>query len=468
MASNQEGGLCLGIDLGTTSVKVSLVDVKTQCPVFSTSEPTKADISSSAGTVGSEQSPRKILKCVCDCLTRITDKNRALVRCIGISGQMHGVMMWNWESHIDLGADSVIDTSSLITWEDKRANDAFIRNLPAPDSHQHLASGFGCVTLFWLAKFEPELIVKYNVVGSVMDYLVTILCGLDRPVMSHQIAASWGYFNTETHSWNSDLLKEAGFPVHLLPMVTPTGSKVGELCDSFFGIPKGTPVLAAMGDLQCSFKSAVQSLTDAVMNVSTSSQLCYAIRCSGFVPPRSITPTAISYFPYINDTFLAVAASLNGGNILRSFVKMLLNWLGEFDVNVHEDLIWEKLTRLAGHLDETKANGLVAIPLINGERHAPMLTGSLSGITRDNMELCSIFRSLLEGIINNLHGMIPSCQLIESGISRLVINGSVLNRQPYILEFIKSLYSFMEVIEGSDTDAAQGAAKFAAEFLSNL
>ena len=68
-------------------------------------------------------------------------------------------------------------------------------------------SGFGCVSLFWLARNEPELFIqeRCDCAGGIMDYLVTVLCGLDQPVMSEHIAASWGYYNTETRSWNLEM-----------------------------------------------------------------------------------------------------------------------------------------------------------------------------------------------------------------------------------------------------------------------
>ena len=68
----------------------------------------------------------------------------------------------------------------------------------------------------------------------------------------------------------------------------------------------------------------------SVMNISTSSQLCFPVHCSNFTPARSDNPSPISYFPYFDEQYLAVAASLNGGNVLTHFVKMLQQWFSEF------------------------------------------------------------------------------------------------------------------------------------------
>lgn len=71
------------------------------------------------------------------------------------------------------------------------------------------------------------------------------------------------------------------------------------------------------------------SLNFTVLNISTSAQLTYAMPAD-FRPPDSPQPaSSISYFPYFEESYLAVAASLNGGNVLATFVEMLTAWMKE-------------------------------------------------------------------------------------------------------------------------------------------
>lgn len=50
----------------------------------------------------------------------------------------------------------------------------------------------------------------------------------------------------------------------------------------------------------------------------------------GFQPEDHPKPAeAVTYFPYMNNRYLAVAASLNGGNVFASFVRMLAQWTAE-------------------------------------------------------------------------------------------------------------------------------------------
>lgn len=64
--------------------------------------------------------------------------------------------------------------------------------------------------------------------------------------------------------------------------------------------------------------------------MSTSAQLTFSMPAD-FTPagvPDALSP--ITYFPYFQNTYLAVAAALNGGNVLAAFVGMLTTWMKEF------------------------------------------------------------------------------------------------------------------------------------------
>jgi len=56
-------------------------------------------------------------------------------------------------------------------------------------------------------------------------------------------------------------LSKTDFPVRLLPRVTEAGTRAGVTARCWHGVPAGTPVTAAMGDLQCYMLAT--RLTDA-------------------------------------------------------------------------------------------------------------------------------------------------------------------------------------------------------------
>jgi len=212
MADDIPQRLCLGIDLGTTSVKTYLINSQTNHVLHLVSKPSHAEAESHIGVKGSEQNPHLILKTLKDCLETIPQEQQMLVDTICVTGQMHGVMLWSRQSmkndfshQFDKinGNDSKVKTSNLYTWQDQRCSGEFLSSLPKPDSHLAIATGHGCATLLWLHRHQPEMLTgAFDCSGTLMDYLVAGLCGLDKPVTSVQLAASWGYFNTRERSWN--------------------------------------------------------------------------------------------------------------------------------------------------------------------------------------------------------------------------------------------------------------------------
>ena len=404
MASNNSNNYILGLDLGTTSVKVCLIDADSHKVIAKQSKDTQAGESA-------EQDVSKIISAVHNCLGRIPRDSFKNVTKIGVCGQMHGLVLWNQETAWNSSTNSTSDRfelgkgpiSPLYTWQDTRCSLEFLSSLPKPDSHLRIATGYGCATLFWKLKNDPEELSLYSCAGTIQDFLVAMLCDLHSPIMSVQNAAGWGYFNTREKSWNVDLLKSSEFPIHLLPEVVDPGTVAGTLSKCWYGIPRGTPVLTALGDMQCSVLSTLANETTctAVLNISTSAQLSFPMPAD-FIPPD--THSAIEYFPYFDNRYLAVAASLNGGNVMASFVRMLQSWMHDLGFGVPQGLIWDKMLTLAKQSTSSTEHGMTIVPTLYGERHLSKTPAAeVSNITSQNINLSDVAKSLFDGLVVNLH-----------------------------------------------------------------
>ncbi|XP_037274959.1 sedoheptulokinase isoform X1 [Rhipicephalus microplus] len=463
-------GLILGVDLGTTTVKACLVSPEGTA-VSSLSRETKATLASELGSLGSEQDAHKICTALQFCLSQLPKEQLARVTRVAVSGQMHGVVLWKhgsgWKRNA-FGRFDVDMVSVLYTWQDGRCSAAFLDALPRPRSHLRLSSGHGCATLFWMLKHRPHELERFDRAGAVQDLVVAMLCGLDRPVMSTQTAASWGYFDTVAGEWNTNLLREAGFLVDLLPDVVEPGAMAGRLKYPWYGIPVGTPVHAALGDMQCSVLSVGAGETDAVLNMSTSAQLSFLLEPS-FVPQTSVDArSALEAFPYFDGRYLAVAASLNGGNVLAVFVRMLQQWMHQLGTGIPENAIWERL--LAAATDERCTNAqassaavpsppdLVVTPTVFGERHMPGASASVSGIgPQSALSLGAVLRALCQGLAKNLHTMMPREMLEHAGVRRIVGTGKALTRNVCLQQAVHHIYGIPLELGGKG-DAALGAA----------
>ncbi|KAM3868929.1 sedoheptulokinase [Diretmus argenteus] len=447
----------LGIDLGTTSIKVVLLDTSSKAVAASCSLPTASDISDTTGIQAQEQDTGQIITTLNRCVALLPANKLQHVCIIGLSGQMHGVVFWKDKSGCDWSNRDVFqakDTSQLITWQDGRCSSSFLSSLPNPDSHLSLATGFGCTTIFWYMKHRPEFLVDFTAAGTIQDYVVSMLCGLGRCVMTQQNAASWGYFNTTTNQWNIDILKDAGFPLRLLPQCVAPGSLAGQTCSDWHGVPAGTPVGAALGDFQCSVYSCMTAQTDAVLNVSTSAQLTYAMPAD-FKPPDLPQPAAsISYFPYFNNRYLAVAASLNGGNVLATFVGMLSGWMTELGAEVSDSSLYEKLIHCALSQEDSD---LRVSPTILGERHHPLRLGQVTNISASSLSLGHVTRAICRGVLDNVTSMMPAALLREAGVQRIIGSGSALARNQVLRQEAERV--FTQPLEyGHNADSATGAA----------
>uniref|UniRef100_A0A8C8GTK1 Sedoheptulokinase n=1 Tax=Oncorhynchus tshawytscha TaxID=74940 RepID=A0A8C8GTK1_ONCTS len=323
----------LDIDIGITSVKVVLLDIRSKTVTNSLSLQTKTAIISDETHV-------------CRVSVKSLD-TPTHSRVIGVSGQMHAVIFWKAQK----------DTSQLITRQDGCCNCNFLCTLPNPDSHVIIATGFDCDTIFWYMRHIPALgfLSDFTVTGTINEYMVSMLCGSENCVCVCACSnLSDAGFPVHLPPW------DACFPVHLLPECVPSGCMAVQTCSEWHGVHANTPVGAALGDFQCSVYSCMTNRTDAA-------QLTNAMPLD-FTPPNIADPTSsISYFLYFDGSYLAVAASLNGGNVVAILVAMLSGWMNELELEVSDSSL------CALRVD---SSDLRVSLTIRGERHNPLSLGS--------------------------------------------------------------------------------------------
>ncbi|XP_060060147.1 sedoheptulokinase isoform X3 [Erinaceus europaeus] len=345
----------LGIDLGTTSVKAALVEAAPGEPsgfvvLASCARATRAEAAAqiaAVGPQGQEQDVERIIQALHECLAALPRQQLRKVCGIGVSGQMHGIMFWKTGQGCEWtegGVNPVFEpraVSHLVTWQDGRCSSGFLASLPRPQSHISVATGFGCATIFWLLKNSPEFLKSYNAAGTIHDYVVAMLCGLPKPLMSDQNAASWGYFNTQSQSWNLEILRASGFPIHLLPDIREPGSVAGRTSLSWFEIPKGTPVGVALGDLQSSVYSCMAHRTDAGLETEESTVYSRMIQAATQQKDTclTITPTVLGE-RHLPDQLASVtrisSSDLSLGHVTRALCRGIVQ-------NLHSMLSFHQL-----------------------------------------------------------------------------------------------------------------------------
>ena len=180
----------LGIDIGTTAVKIAYSDAKT--PQTHKTHKTHKTITTKyretqAQIKGlpdghSEQDVGKIMEAVEYLIGEMGVDLRGerwenLSNChdfaIGVTGQMHGSLLWdpNLETKFRLAGP-------FINWQDKRCSDEFLEELKIKiglGKNSRIYSGYGIASLAWLAENGENTTDKIEdrfCVGTIMDYAV--------------------------------------------------------------------------------------------------------------------------------------------------------------------------------------------------------------------------------------------------------------------------------------------------------
>ena len=194
----------MAIDVGSTSVKVSIFDSHTLEIVVTQSQDLEPP-------VACERTAESIVTKLEGCLDGFDGETLQSVGKIGMCGQMHGCVLWKKSAQFiseetgSLAVPSDDRCSLFITWQDGRCTPDFLGSLPRTEGSP-IRSGFGCATLAWLQRHQPATVKSFDAAGTIMDLLVCALTASPTVKMSTHLAASWGYFNTKTLDWEKRLL----------------------------------------------------------------------------------------------------------------------------------------------------------------------------------------------------------------------------------------------------------------------
>lgn len=382
--------LLLGIDIGTSSVKVSVVDADSQQCIVSTSYPeTESEIiSKQAGWA--EQSPsmwwehtqQAILK------ANATKKyHSAEIGAIGISYQMHGLVTLDKKGNVL--RDSII-------WCDSRAveigNKAFDEIGPST-CLQHLLNSPGNFTaskLAWVKQNEPELYEKIEKIMLPGDYIALQFTGTaTTSISSLSEGVFWDFVKNEL---SEDVFNYFGFSKSIIPEIKDVFSEHGKLSApiaSTLSLTAGIPVTYKAGDQPNNALSLNVLEAGEVAATAGTSGVIYGVSDQLTFDPQS----RINTFAHVNHTKnqkrLGVLLCINGTGILNRWMK-----------NATGNPTYQQMNDAAQKI-AVGSNGLFILPFGNGAER--MLENKIAGAHVNNLDLnihtnAHLYRASQEGI----------------------------------------------------------------------
>ncbi len=441
----------LGYDLGSSSVKVTLLDIETGKAVASATSP-DTEMAMIAAQSGWAEQP---LPEWWGNLVKATQKLKSkypfeaeLVASIGISYQMHGLVVVdkNWKP-----------LRPSIIWCDSRAvnigNQAF-EELGADYCLKHLLNSPGNFTaskLKWVQTHEPEIYEQIHKVMLPGDFIAMKMTSQINTTVSGLSEGIFWDFAEQIVS--QKLLNYYGIDRSLIPDIVPTFGESGQLVQSaaeVLGLKAGTPVSYRAGDQPNNAFSLNVLNPGEVATTAGTSGVVYGINNE----PRYDAQSRVNSFVHVNSSTEAqrngVLLCVNGTGILNSWLRRLA---GGLDYNAMNDL---------ADTAPIGANGLSFLPFGNGAERMlgnRQLEAQVQGLNFNVHSNADVFRAAQEGIVFALEYGLKIMR--QMGVSTQTVRAGQANMflSPVFREAFANTTGAN--IELYDTDGAQGAARAA-------
>lgn len=412
----------LGIDIGTSSVKVSVVDVSSQKCVVSVQYPDVETEIKSVKPGWAEQSAEMWWQHVQQAIIKANATgfyNPADIKAIGIAYQMHGLVIVDKDQNVL--RDSII-------WCDSRAvaiGNAAFDTIGHEKSLTHLLNSPGNFTaskLAWVKENEPEIFEKIDKVMLPGDFISMKLTGeITTSISALSEGILWDF---KSNGISQDVLKTYGFDKSLLPSVLPVFSSHGYLKSGVaekLSLSTGIPVTYKAGDQPNNALSLNVLQPGEVAATAGTSGVIYGVSDQLTYDQQS----RVNTFAHVNhtqkDNRLGVLLCINGTGILNRWAK---NMFGS-------TISYAEMNKI-GHQIDVGSNGLRVLPFGNGAER--MLNNQQVGVHFNHIDLnlhthAHLFRAVQEGIafafrygldIMRENGMSP--QVIRAGKANLFLS----------------------------------------------
>ena len=448
----------LGYDIGSSSVKIALVEADTNKKIAVVTEPQEEMPIRAIQAHWAEQDPEMWWNHLCKGTQRILSENAVAsdqILAIGISYQMHGLVV--------LDKDKKVLRDSII-WCDSRAvsiGEKAADEIGEARFGSHLLNAPGNFTaskLKWVKENEPEL---YSKVAHFMlpgDFIAFKLTGeIATTINGLSEGMLWDFKEKKVASW---LLDYYGIETGLTPPIVNNFQDQGRVTAQAAiqsGLPQGIPIRYRAGD---------QPNNALALNILKPGEVAATGGTSGVLFAVSERTTSkefyrVNHFAHVNytpaESLIGTLLCVNGAGIQYSWLRKMTG-LSDFNEMNH---LAEKVA--------VGSEGLINLPFGNGAER--MLYNKAPGAHFSNLNLNQhqqghLFRAALEGIAFSFAYGMEIMQEDALDIQVIRAGNDNLFRSDIFAHTVASLIG--ESIEIYDTTGAVGAARAAGVSLGGL
>jgi xylulokinase len=439
----------LGIDVGSSSVKASLLEAETGTAAGSAFYPETEQRIESPRPGFAEQDPQLWYDCARQAVRDAMKEAGAApedVKAIGVAYQMHGLVCVDSDQEL---------LRPAIIWCDSRAvpyGQAAFEALGAEQCLGHLMNSPGNFTaakLAWVKENEPEIFSRTDKILLPGDWLAMKLTGDARTTVSGLSEGMlWDFRQEEPARF---LLDHWGFDEGLLADTVPTFGIQGALnkqAADEFGLAEGTPVAYRGGDQPNNALSLNVLNPGEIAATAGTSGVVYGVTEAKKYDPHS----RVNTFAHVNhsaaDPRLGVLLCINGTGILNAWTKRML-----------AGLTYPEMDRIAADVP-VGSNGITVLPFGNGAERVlgnRSIGAQIAGIDLNRHDRGHLCRAVQEGIVFSfIYGMEV---MEETGIELKTIRAGFANM--FMSDIFCSTLAGTSgaAIELYETDGSLGAAR---------
>ncbi len=451
-----EDGYVIGLDVGTSSVKVAAFDGRA-CPVpgLIAHRPYSPQTTADGGAIlDADVLYRHVLGAMGEVVHQ-TSTQRYKITAVGFSCFWHSLVL------LDEAGEPL---TPVFLWGDTRPT-ASVAGLRAKLDLRRVRAetGAGLHASYWPAKIAwldstyPDVFVRARHIVSFAEYLYLRLFG--RVVATTSMASGTGLLNLSSCTWDPYVLSA-------LPPVT--GSMLPDLSDDALrGLKpeyasrwpelEDVPWFPGLGDGACSNVGAGGVSSDRfVVTIGTSSALRVVLpgscKDTGVENVSSRLPEALWCYRVDPIRLISGGALSEGGNIV--------DWL---EKSLRLPALETVETEIARRTPD--AAGLTVLPYISGER-SPHWNGSatltISGIALHSTP-ADIYQAALESVAYQLRDVYDALAAIAGEPRLIIATGGALLRSPVWVQIIAGILEHEVVASAVTESSSRGAAALALE-----
>jgi xylulokinase len=436
----------LGIDVGTGGTRAVLLDQAGRVLGAATAEHAEM---ASPHLGWAEQDPRDWWRAaqvaIGECLTA-AGATGAEVSAVGLSGQMHGLVLLD-------GAGEVVRPALL--WCDQRTEEE-CREITERVGAKRLIelvanpalTGFTLPKIWWVRKHEPELWSRVRSIMLPKDYVRFKLTG----ARATDVADASGtlLFDVVRRRWSADMLEASDLRADILPEVFESPEITGHVTNNgaaASGLREGKPVVAGGGDQAA---GAVGMGIVAPGNVSATigtSGVVFAATSDPVVEPKGRIHTFCHAIP---GRWHVMGVTQGAGLSLRWFRDQFASGAS------YDTLMIEAAAAPAG------SDGLLWAPYLMGERTPhldPNARGALVGLTAQHTR-AHVIRAILEGVAFSLRDTFTIFRELGVPVKSIRLGGG--GARSYLWQQVQAdIYGMPVDLVAAEEGAAYGAALLA-------